>query len=117
MAGICGVLRFDGEAVSRRDIDRQLKTLRHLGPDDLVALGKQTTVVLPPEKTIEQGAATSVYLATSPNVEGVTGRYFEDCHEATQIYERADHTHGVAPYALDPSNAERLWHVSTELTH
>jgi NAD(P)-dependent dehydrogenase (short-subunit alcohol dehydrogenase family) len=91
--------------------------VRHLGPDDLVALGKQTTVVLPPEKTIEQGAATSVYLATSPNVEGVTGRYFEDCHEATQIYERADHTHGVAPYALDPSNAERLWHVSTELTH
>lgn len=33
-------------------------------------------------KTTQQGAATSVLLAVSPLLEGVGGRYFEDCHEA-----------------------------------
>lgn len=66
------------------------------------------------EKNIAQGAATSVLLAASPLVEGVTGKYFEDCEEA------APFTHGVrrgvADYAIDPENASRLWEVSTELT-
>jgi NAD(P)-dependent dehydrogenase (short-subunit alcohol dehydrogenase family) len=67
-------------------------------------------------KTAEQGAATSVLLATSPQLEGVGGRYFEDCNEA-QVIARRDATtiSGVAPYALDPDNAERLWEVSLEL--
>jgi hypothetical protein len=71
---------------------------------------------LPPVKSIEQGAATSVLLAASPDVESVTGRYYEDCAEATPITERAGHTGGVAPYALNVDNAERLWEVSVELT-
>jgi hypothetical protein len=71
---------------------------------------------LPPVKTIEQGAATSVLLAASPDVEGVTGRYYEDCAEATLVSERGTHTGGVAPYALDQNNADRLWHVSNDLT-
>jgi NAD(P)-dependent dehydrogenase (short-subunit alcohol dehydrogenase family) len=89
--------------------------VRHLGHDDLATFGQQTSVALPTEKTIEQGAATSVFLAASPDVATITGRYFEDCQEARPIAERADHTHGVAPYALDPHNAERLWNVSTAL--
>jgi NAD(P)-dependent dehydrogenase (short-subunit alcohol dehydrogenase family) len=88
---------------------------RHMGPDDLANFGQQTDLALPPVKTIEQGAATSVLLAASPDVEGVTGRYYEDCAEAPVIHERAGHVGGVAPYALDPNNAERLWQVSTEL--
>jgi NAD(P)-dependent dehydrogenase (short-subunit alcohol dehydrogenase family) len=67
-------------------------------------------------KTPEQGAATSVLLATSPQLEGVGGRYFEDCNEAPMIHERGEAgMGGVAPYALDPDNAERLWEVSLEL--
>src|SRR5277367_3627364 len=89
---------------------------RHMGPDDLGNFGETTELGLPPVKTIEQGAATSVLLAASPDVEGVTGRYYEDCAEATPITERAGHTGGVALYALDVDNAERLWWVSTELT-
>jgi NAD(P)-dependent dehydrogenase (short-subunit alcohol dehydrogenase family) len=89
---------------------------RHMGPDDLASFGETTTLALPPEKTIEQGAATSILLAASPDVEGVTGRYYEDCSEATPVTERADHTGGVAPYALDHDNAERLWRISNELT-
>jgi NAD(P)-dependent dehydrogenase (short-subunit alcohol dehydrogenase family) len=89
---------------------------RHMSADDLAAFGETTTLALPPVKTIEQGAATSVLLAASPDVEGVTGRYYEDCAEARQISERADHTAGVAPYALDLDNAERLWQISIALT-
>jgi NAD(P)-dependent dehydrogenase (short-subunit alcohol dehydrogenase family) len=67
-------------------------------------------------KTPEQGAATSVLLATSPQLEGVGGRYFEDCNEAPVIQRRGEAgVGGVAPYALDPDNAERLWDVSLEL--
>jgi NAD(P)-dependent dehydrogenase (short-subunit alcohol dehydrogenase family) len=67
-------------------------------------------------KNPEQGAATSVLLATYPELEGVGGRYFEDCNEAEVIQRREPHTlAGVAPYALDPDNAERLWEVSLEL--
>jgi NAD(P)-dependent dehydrogenase (short-subunit alcohol dehydrogenase family) len=89
---------------------------RHMTPDDLAAFGETTDLALPPAKSIEQGAATSVLLAASLDVEGVTGRYYEDCDEAQRVTERGTHTGGVAPYALDPGNAERLWQISTELT-
>jgi len=65
-------------------------------------------------KTTEQGAATSVLLATSPMLEGIGGRYFEDCHEA-EVVEQIAGIHGVRDYALDPEAAERLWDVSVEL--
>jgi NAD(P)-dependent dehydrogenase (short-subunit alcohol dehydrogenase family) len=66
-------------------------------------------------KTPEQGAATAVLLATSPQLEGIGGRYFEDCNEAQMVERRGAGISGVAPYALDPVNAERLWDVSLEL--
>ncbi len=67
-------------------------------------------------KTPEQGAATSVLLATSPQLEGIGGRYFEDCHEARVLESRGEiGIEGVAPYALDPANAERLWDLSLDL--
>ncbi|MGI8329289.1 SDR family NAD(P)-dependent oxidoreductase [Actinomadura scrupuli] len=64
-------------------------------------------------KTVEQGAATSVLLAASPLVEGVSGRYFEDCEEAGPV--RPGIRRGVAPYALDPGKAARLWQVSIDM--
>jgi NAD(P)-dependent dehydrogenase (short-subunit alcohol dehydrogenase family) len=67
-------------------------------------------------KTPEQGAATSVLLATSPLLDGVGGRYFEDCNEAEIVTRRTPGTvRGVAPYALDPDNADRLWKVSQKM--
>jgi NAD(P)-dependent dehydrogenase (short-subunit alcohol dehydrogenase family) len=66
------------------------------------------------EKNIAQGAATSVLLAASPLVEGVTGKYFEDCQEAVPFTPGV--RRGVAGYAIDPGNARRLWDVSVELT-
>ncbi|MDQ1645112.1 MAG: hypothetical protein QOJ50_1296 [Cryptosporangiaceae bacterium] len=76
------------------------------------------TVRQPPErrKNTEQGAATSVLLAASSLVEGVSGRYFADCQEQPVVSEATSDLLGVAPYALDPANADRLWDLSTRLT-
>jgi NAD(P)-dependent dehydrogenase (short-subunit alcohol dehydrogenase family) len=69
-------------------------------------------------KTVEQGAATSVLLAASPLLEGVGGRYFEDCNEAEVLMKRREGgpaAGGVAWYALDPALAERLWDESLRM--
>lgn len=88
---------------------------RHLDLEQLAGFMDTTGLALPPGKTIEQGAATSVLLAASPIVAGITGRYFEDCTQAQTVTERAGAIAGVAPYALDRDNAARLWAVSEAL--
>jgi NAD(P)-dependent dehydrogenase (short-subunit alcohol dehydrogenase family) len=84
-------------------------------------------LITPPElhKTPEQGAATSTLLAASPLLEGVGGRYFNDCQEAEPVDRRPDIdgspdsfraiTNSVAPYALEADNADRLWGLSEAL--
>lgn len=69
----------------------------------------------PLAKTTEQGASASVLLATSPLLEGIGGRYFVDNQEAVVVDRPTNDMTGVAPYALDAANAERLWDVSLEL--
>jgi NAD(P)-dependent dehydrogenase (short-subunit alcohol dehydrogenase family) len=66
-------------------------------------------------KSVQQGAATSVLLAVSPLLDGIGGRYFVDCNEAETVDRRTGTLGGVARYALDPDNAERLWNVSEQL--
>jgi NAD(P)-dependent dehydrogenase (short-subunit alcohol dehydrogenase family) len=52
-----------------------------------------------------EGAQTSIYLATSPEVEGVTGKYFADCKPVHS-----------SPNSYDLEAAKRLWEVSAQLT-
>ncbi len=70
-------------------------------------------------KTAEQGAATTVWAAVGAELEGVGGQYLEDCAVAP-VLNPADAGEagmsGVMPWAIDPDNAERLWHLSEELT-
>jgi NAD(P)-dependent dehydrogenase (short-subunit alcohol dehydrogenase family) len=68
-------------------------------------------------KTPEQGAATSVLLAAHPSVEGVGGRYYENCQESPVVDHRSPDPSavGVANYAIDPDNADRLWALSERL--
>jgi len=80
---------------------------------DLLAREKERAMDV--VKTPAQGAATSVLLATAPELAGVGGRYFEDCHEADIVPEIVDGLHGVRAWALDPVAADRLWDVSTAL--
>lgn len=65
-------------------------------------------------KTIPQGAATSCWAATAPELEDKGGVYCEDCHVAAVDNESS--VGGVRSYALDPANAERLWTISEQLT-
>ena len=55
---------------------------------------------------VEQGAQTTLYLATSPDVEGVSGKYFSNQRETKS-----------SARSYDPATRQRLWKVSTELTH
>jgi NAD(P)-dependent dehydrogenase (short-subunit alcohol dehydrogenase family) len=57
-------------------------------------------------KTVEQGAATTLFCATSPLLDGVGGVYCENCDVALIKSEGDD---GVRPYAIDPDRARRLW--------
>lgn len=75
--------------------------------------GMKTPVAL--RKTVQQGAATSVLLAASPLLEGVSGRYFADVHEARLLAPGEKDMTGVAPHALDPAAAAQLWQESTHL--
>jgi NAD(P)-dependent dehydrogenase (short-subunit alcohol dehydrogenase family) len=89
--------------------------MRHIG-DGGVAASPASFQAGNPDiqwKTIEQGAATSVLLAASPLLDGVGGRYFEDCNEAEPV--QPGIRRGVAAYALDPDSAARLWQVSLGL--
>jgi NAD(P)-dependent dehydrogenase (short-subunit alcohol dehydrogenase family) len=85
---------------------------RHVDNDTLAALRRAVPF---PFKTRQQGAATSVLLAASPLLEGVGGRYFEDCNEAEEVSGNEPAPRGVAAYALDPANAARLWEMSVEM--
>jgi hypothetical protein len=71
--------------------------------------------VPPGWKTLQQGAATPVLLAASTLLHGVGGRYFEDCNQALPVPDNNGYRSGVAPYALDPGNAGRLWDESQRL--
>ena len=65
-------------------------------------------------KTPVQGAATSVLLAGSPLLDGISGRYFEDCNQAEVVTEPVMFGGGVAPFALEADDGERLWDLASE---
>ncbi|HEX9272563.1 MAG TPA: SDR family NAD(P)-dependent oxidoreductase [Candidatus Binatia bacterium] len=67
-------------------------------------------------KTLEQGAATSVWCATSPQLAGMGGVYCQDVEIAEVRQPDSASNDGVSPWAIDPKAAERLWILSEELT-
>jgi NAD(P)-dependent dehydrogenase (short-subunit alcohol dehydrogenase family) len=85
---------------------------KHWDPEVVASLRVQAAGLM---KTTEQGASTSVLLATAPELEGYGGHYFEDNREARVVPEIYDAVYGVLPWALDPEAASRLWDVSTAL--
>src|SRR5262245_1065938 len=85
---------------------------RHLQAEDFQFLQNRTRGTN--FKSVEAGAATSVFAATAPELEGRGGLYLEDCHIAA-VTDAPDARDGVASYALDPGNAERLWQGSENL--
>jgi len=87
---------------------------RHLQESDIQELMSRRPGGKPMQwKTVEQGAATSCFAATSESLEGRGGMYLEDCHEAVPR-KSEDQEDGVEPYAVDPAAAERLWKLSED---
>ncbi len=91
--------------------------VRYLDREELVAAGmiNPSGAIAGETKTPEQGAATQVWAATSPQLVGLGGVYLEDCDIAEPAPADGTRT-GVKDYAIDPAQAERLWAVSAELT-
>ncbi|MCX5199451.1 SDR family NAD(P)-dependent oxidoreductase [Streptomyces sp. NBC_00249] len=92
---------------------------RHLTTGEMVAAGwidEDGHLVDPTFKTPEQGAATQVWAATSPHLDGMGGVYCEDCDIAEPAATDDDSMTGVRDHATDPEQAARLWTLSAELT-
>jgi NAD(P)-dependent dehydrogenase (short-subunit alcohol dehydrogenase family) len=78
---------------------------RHYDPEELKLVVERARRI-GSFKTVEQGAATTVWCATSPQLAGRGGVYCENCDVAPIKTEGDD---GVRPYAVDPAIAQRLW--------
>ncbi len=112
---VAAAKRWAGDGISVNALNPGRIATTNLGrhhappPADFDAAGATGVSV----KDIPQGAATSVLLAASPLVEGVSGAYFEDAQEAGPY--RPGVRRGVAAHAMDPVLADRLWTLSERL--
>lgn len=93
---------------------------RHMSDEELAAWGvrrdENGAFIAPPGfKTPEQGAATSVWCAVSPLLEGKGGVYCENGDIAEIVPADSKLFTGVRPWAIDPSAAESLWNLSEAL--
>ena len=93
---------------------------RNMSEADMAAWGmvrgSDGNIILPPGfKTLEQGAATSIWCATSPQLEGMGGVYCEDCNIAKAVAGDYSGMNGVRPWAMDEVAAEKLWIVGEDL--
>ena len=92
---------------------------RHLDLEEMVALGWLGKDGQPSEmaaamfKTPSQGATTTLWAATSPQLDNIGGVYCENCDVAAMQQEGSAARYiGVAPWAVDTEQAERLWTLS-----
>ena len=66
-------------------------------------------------KSIAQGAATTIWAATSPQLNGMGGVYCANCDISPVVPDASEQTDGVRRWAIDPSMVERLWRLSEQL--
>ncbi len=92
----------------------QTELSRHMNQDDIKDLMARRSPDNPMKfKQIPQGAATTVWAATAPELDDQGGVYCEDCGIAEKT-EDENSGKGVLPWALDEKAAERLWSLSEE---
>ena len=95
--------------------------VRYMSADELRAyevLDERGQPIIDPahnKKTAEQGAATSVWCATSRQLDGLGGVYCEDCDIAIPVPGDSKELHGVRPWAIDREFARKLWALSRNL--
>ncbi len=89
---------------------------RHLSKEEMVEAGwidGEGNLADASFKTPDQGAATQVWAATAPQLDGLGGVYCLDCDIAPVAVGDGP---GVAAHAIDPESAARLWALSAERT-
>jgi NAD(P)-dependent dehydrogenase (short-subunit alcohol dehydrogenase family) len=69
----------------------------------------------PDFKTVAQGAATQVWVATAPQLDGIGGLYCEDC-DIAELTDSTEMVAGVRDFAFNPEQAAQLWSLSARLT-
>ncbi len=88
--------------------------------DASAVLDKDGNPIIDPannKKSPQQGAATTVWCATSPLLDGMGGVYCADCDIAPALpSDDSPELRGVRPRAMDPVAAGRLWQLSEQLT-
>ncbi|MBP2446742.1 SDR family NAD(P)-dependent oxidoreductase [Rhizobium leguminosarum] len=90
---------------------------RHLSKEEMVGAGwidADDNPIDPTFRTPSQGAATQLWAATSPQLDGMGGLYCEDCEVADRAIDGKPGS--VSDHATDPEQAERLWALSARLT-
>jgi NAD(P)-dependent dehydrogenase (short-subunit alcohol dehydrogenase family) len=89
---------------------------RSMSPEEMRAAVEMASKMTPGLKTPPQGAATTVWCATSSRLDGMGGVYCEDCDVATSVPADFREPYGVRPWAMAPELAERLWTASEAWT-
>jgi NAD(P)-dependent dehydrogenase (short-subunit alcohol dehydrogenase family) len=109
---------------------------RHLGFEDMVAIGVLNPDGTPNEevaeamkktqKTTAEAAATTIWAATSPQLQNIGGVYLEDVEIANYNPDLYDSeagrsnpagSKGVAPFAMEQESAQKLWTLSEQMTN
>jgi NAD(P)-dependent dehydrogenase (short-subunit alcohol dehydrogenase family) len=85
---------------------------RSMSPDEQRAMIEAAGKLSAGFKSIEQGAATTVWCATSPQLDGKGGVYCEDTDIAAAVPADYPEPRGVRPWAMDPALADQLWRAS-----
>ncbi len=96
----------------------ETKLGRHVTFEDAVKLGwinEDGTLPQGRMKTVEEGAATPVWAAIAPELEGRGGLYLEDCAIAPIWSPPMPSGWGVTASSLDPEAARRLWQTTENL--
>jgi len=95
---------------------------RHLTREEVAQFGAvdaDGSAIVDPDRDLkspQQGAATTIWCATSPDLDGIGGVYCEDCDIAAVVPDGQLGGPGVRPFAIAPAMAEALWTESARLT-
>ena len=93
---------------------------RHMDKEEWIRRGwaDKDGKILFKTKTVEAGATTSVWAATSPDLEGKGGLCLENCQISKQCDNMSKifkNMFGFMAYAVDDANADKLWRMSEEM--
>jgi len=86
--------------------------MRHMEKAEFIAAVSASPAMM---KTVQQGAATTVWAATSAQLNEKGGVYCADCNIAALVDDISKYPAGVLKYAIDEAHAKKLWEISEQM--